>query len=128
MHVAEDFFEHGLRLSVGVGALALGTSFCNRDLCRVAVNGCRRTENEVLAAVITHGVEQHESGVHVVFVVFERLRDGFADSLETCKVDAGVKLVFAENLVHGGGVTDVCLDERNGGADKLCYAAERFIA
>ena len=128
LHITENFFEHGFCLSVGVGALAFRASFCNRDLCRVAVNGCRRAEDEVLAAVVTHGMEQHERSVHVVLVVFERLCDGFTDGLESCKVDAGVKLVFAENLVHGGSVTDIGLDERNGGADKLCYAAERFIA
>ena len=128
LHVAEDFFEHGLCLSVGVGALALGACFGNGNLRRIAVHGGGRTEDEVLAAVATHDPEQHERGVHVVFVVFEWLFDGFADGLEPCKVDAGVKLVFVKDFVQCGFVTDVCVHEGDGLTDEFCHAAEGFVA
>ena len=128
LHVHEHFFEHGLCLSIGVGAMTFRAFFGNRDLSRVAVNGGRRTENDVLAAVVSHGVEEHECRVHVVFVVFERLCNGFADGLEPGKVNACVKLIFAKDFVHGGGVTDVCVYEWNGGSYEFAHAAEGFVA
>ena len=75
-----------------------------------------------------HDLEQYERGVHIVLVVFKGLFDGFADGLETCKVDAGVKLVFVKDLVQCGFVTDVCVYERNGFANEFCHTTERFVA
>ena len=128
LHVGQHFFEHGLCLSVGVRAFALGAFFGNRNHGRVAVHGGRRREDDVLAAVVAHGVQEHERGVHVVFVVFERHGDRFANGLEPGKVDAGVKVVFLENLVHGGGIADVSLDEGDGLPDNFGDPAERFLA
>ena len=128
LHIAEHFFEHGLCFTVRIGAFALGAFFGNRDDGRIAVNRGGRTENEVLATVITHGIQQYERGVHVVLVVFERLGDGFAHSFEACKMDAGVKFIFAKNFVHGNGVTDVGIYKRDGGANEFAHTAERFVA
>ena len=42
-------------------------------------------------------------------------------------MDAGVKVVFLEDLVHGGGIADVCFDEGDGLPDNFGDPAERFL-
>ena len=69
-------------------------------------------------------VQEHERGVHVVFVVFQRLGDGFAYGLESGKVDAGVKVVFLEDFVHGGGIAGIGLNEGDWLSDNFGDPAE----
>jgi hypothetical protein len=43
-------------------------------------------------------------------------------------VDAGVKVVFFENLVHGGCIAGVRLDKGNFLPDDFADSAERFVS
>ena len=128
LHVAQDFFEHGLCFAVGIGAFALGAGLGDRNHGGVAVNGRGTRENDVLDAVLAHGVDQHEGGVHVVLVVFERLGDGLAHGLEAREMDAGVNLEFFENGIHGGCVAHVGLYKGHWLTDDFGDAAEGFFA
>ena len=126
LHILEHFFEHGFGFAVGICAFSLGAFFGNRDDGRVAIDGCRRTKNDVLATVIPHGIEQYERGVHVVLVVFKRLCDGFANSFEARKVDTCVELVLAKDFVHSDCVTDICAYKWDRGAYEFSYTAKGF--
>ena len=124
LHVHKHLFEHRLGLSVGVGAVALGALLGDGDDGRVAVDGGRAREDDVLAAVLAHDVEEDESAVHVVFVVFQRLGAAFAYSLKAGEVDAGIEMMLVEDALEAFAVADVDLVEGYFLADDFGNALE----
>ena len=126
LQVRQHLLEHRLGLAVGVGAMALGALLGDGDDGGVAIDGGRGREDDVLAAVLAHHVEQAEGAVHVVLVVFQRLGAALADSLEAGEVDAGVKLVGVEDLLQAFLVADVHLVEGHALADDLLHAGKTF--
>ena len=75
LQVYHHLLEHGLRLSVRVRALSLGAVFGDRDDSGVAIDGCGGREDDVLAVMTTHHIQQHERAVEVILVILERLGD-----------------------------------------------------
>ena len=98
LEVHQDFFQHALGLSVGVGAMALGALLGDGDDGRIAIDGGGGGEDDVFASVLTELVEQDEGAVHVVLVIFQGFGNTLTDGFQTSKVDAGIELV----LVHDG--------------------------
>ena len=107
LDVGQDLFEHALGPAVGVGAEALGTAFGDGDFGGVAVDGGAGAEDDVFAVVTAHDVEEGEGATDVVFVVFPRFFDAFADGFKASEVDAGVEVVVGEDLFQGLTVADV---------------------
>lgn len=124
LDVHHHLLKHALCPSVGVGTLSFGAVLGDRNLDGVAINCCRRAENDVFAAVVTHYVEEDKSAADVVLVVFPGFLDTFADSLQSGEMDAGVELVLVENLLEGVAVADVGLVEFNGFASQCFDAVE----
>ena len=62
--------------------------------------------------MVSHDVKKGEGVTQVVCVVLDRLGNGFADSLEACKVDDKVNVVLVKDAVQSIFVVDVCLVER----------------
>lgn len=62
-----------------------------------------------------HRLEQHEGGDKVVVVVLQRLLHALTHSLEAGKVDDGIKLLLAKQLVQQLLVTQVTLQQQGGG-------------
>ena len=58
-----------------------------------------------------HGAQQYQGLGDVVFVVFQRICNGFAHLNEGGKVYHCVKLAVDEQRVYNGGVAEVALDE-----------------
>ena len=121
--VEEDAFEHEFAHAVGVDG-CLGVGFVHGDEDGVAVGGAGGGEDELAGVVALHGFEQRERGGEVVAVVFERIRDRFADEGVGGEVEDGFDGLGAEDGVHGGGVAEVCLDEGDGGGDEGVAVAE----
>mmetsp|Transcript_33798 Transcript_33798/g.74904 ORF Transcript_33798/g.74904 Transcript_33798/m.74904 type:complete len:237 (-) Transcript_33798:114-824(-) len=75
-----------------------------------AVHGAGAGEDNILALVLAHDVQQRHSAVEVVVVVLEGLLHGLTHSLEAGKVDDAVVLLLSEELVQQLGIIDVTLD------------------
>ena len=96
LEVHQDFFQHALGLSVGVGAMAFGALLGNGNDGGITIDGGGGGEDDVLASVLAELIEQHEGAVHVVLVIFQGFGNTLTDGFQTSKVDAGIELV----LVH----------------------------
>ena len=86
---------------------------------RETVDGSGGGEDDVLAAVLLHDLEEDEGAGDVVVVILEGLGDGLAHSLEARKVDDAVDLVLGEDLLEAVAVEQVALDEGDRLADDL---------
>ena len=126
LDVHHDLFEHALCPTVGVGTLPFRTVLGYGNLDGVAIDGRGRAENDVLAAVVTHDIEEHQCAADVVLIVFPGFLDGFADGLQSGKMDAGVEFVLVENLLESVAVAYVGLVKRYGFASQLFDAIERL--
>ena len=126
LYVNQHFLQHRLGLAVRVRAMPLGAVFRNRDNGRIAINGSRRRENQILATMLAHHVEQYKGRVHVVLIILQRLAHRFAYSFEAGKMDNGINLIVRENLLHSRSVAYVSLYERHLFADDLSHSAKRF--
>lgn len=67
----------------------------------------------VPAVVLLHDLQQHECADDVVVVVLEGDLDALTHSLEPSKVDDGIKLLLAKQLVQGGLVAHITLQPDN---------------
>ena len=125
LDVDEYLFKHTLGPAVGVGALTLGTCLGDGDLSGVAIDGGARGEDDILAAVLTQHVEEHEGAGDVVVIVLPRFGDALAHGLEAGEMDAGVKMVLLHDFAEAFAVADIDLMERYlGDADNLCRTAQ----
>ena len=78
---------------------------------RVSVDGGGAAEDDGLAAVVAHDVNEREGVAQVVGVVLDGLGDRLAHGLEAGKVDDAVDLVRGEDLLQRVAVVDVGDDE-----------------
>ena len=106
--------------------MSLGAFLGDGNDGRVSIDGCARGEDDVLASVLLHDVNEHEHAVHVCFVVHEWLGHRLAYGFQACEVDDGINLVLREDLVHCGTVANVGLNEDDLVADDLLYATNGF--
>ena len=127
LHVHQHFFQHTLRLAVGVGAMALRALLRNRNLRRVAVHSGAGREDDVLAAVFAQHIQQHKRAVHVVFVVLQRFLHALTHRLQTREMDAGVEMMLGKHVLQSRSVAYIHLIERNGlNTNNLGHAAQRL--
>ena len=81
-------------------------------------------ENQILAIMLAHHIEQNKRGVHVVLIILKRFGNRFANGFKSCKVDNSVNLVVGKKLVHCLSVADVSLNEGHRLANDFGYAVE----
>ena len=93
--------------------MSLGASLCNGYDGRIAIDGGAGREDDVLASMITHDVQEDEGASHIVVIILQGLRNTFAHGLESSKVNDSIRLFGLENLCQGFCITDVGLVERN---------------
>ena len=79
LNVGENLLQHGLGPTVRIGALSLRTVFCNRNLCRITINRCRRRENNVLYIMLSHHIHQSQSTSNIIFIIFPWFCNRFAN-------------------------------------------------
>ena len=77
--VGQNLLEHAFCPAVWVGRGSLRALLGDRNLCRIAVYGCRRTEDDVLYAVVSHLIAENQGSGHVVVIIFNRFMYGLAD-------------------------------------------------
>ena len=106
----QDLLDHELRPAVGIGAAA-GLRRLIQWRRLVAVDRGRGREDELMAVMLAHDLQNGQRGVQIVAVIEQRLFDGFADGLESGKVDDAGDVVVGKKPVHRGPVAAVCLDE-----------------
>ena len=111
--VHEDLLDHPLGPAVGVGAELLGALLGEGQRVGVAVDGRRAGEDDVLAAVVAHGLDQVEGAAEVVVVVLDGLGHALADGLEAGEVDHAVDVERLEDGLEGVAVAHVGADERH---------------
>ena len=125
VEVAQNAFEHALRLAVGIGGLVLGAGFGDGDELRLAVDGGARGEHDVLHAVGARYVAEYERAGNVVPVVLERLGNALANGFIAGEVDYGVHLVRGEDVFERLAVEDARLIELQAiGLRALCDAGD----
>ena len=71
-------------------------------------------------------VEQAMRADDVFVVIFNRLFDGFADRLESCKMDDSLAIKLAQGGSHGGLVANIALNASNFLAGDGLDAFQRF--
>ena len=113
IHILQNLLQHRLRLTIGVRAFAQRTGFRNRNLRRIAINSCRRAENNIFAAMLAHHVEQHKRTVDIIIIILPRLLHALAYGLQSCEMNAAVKAVLRKNLFQSLTVADIRFIERN---------------
>ena len=121
VEVGEDLLDHPLGPAVGVGRGLLGALLGERQRVRVAVDGGGAGEDDGLAAVLAHDVDERERVADVVGVVLDRLGDGLAHGLVAGKVDNATRAVLVEDLGERGAVVDVGLVEGEIGGGGLTH-------
>ena len=109
--VHEDLLNHPLGPTIGVGRGLLGVLFGDGRIVRVAVDGRGAREDDGLAAMVPHDVDEHQGVLDVVVVVLDGLAHRLADGLKAGKVDDAVDLMGIEDLVHRIAVEHVGLVE-----------------
>ena len=98
--VLHDLFNHVLGATIRVrNASASNHSFDVFWGFLNAINGSGRREDNLLAVMCAHGLQEIDGAFEVGFVVAQRLLDGFADGLEASEVDYEVEVAFGEELV-----------------------------
>ena len=111
VQVGQDLLDHPLGPAIGVGGGLLGAGLGQRQGVRVSVDGGGAAEDDGLAAVVAHDVNECEGVAQVVGVVLDGLGDRLAYGLEAGKVDDAVDLVRGEDLLQCVAVVDVGDDE-----------------
>ncbi len=111
VEVGEDLLDHPLGPAVGVGRRLLGALLGEGEGVRIAVDGGGAGEDDGLAAVLAHDVNERERVANVVGVVLDGLGDGLADGLEARKVNHAARVVLVEDLGERRAVVDVGLVE-----------------
>ena len=106
----QNFLDHELCPAVGIGAAA-GLRRLIQWRRLVAVDRGRGREDELMAVMLAHDLQNGQRGIQIVAVIEQRLFDGFADGLESGKVDDAGDVVVGKKPVHRGPVAAVCLDE-----------------
>ena len=106
----QDLLDHELRPAVGIGAAA-GLRRLIQWRRLVAVDRGRGREDELMAVMLAHDLQNGQRGVQIVAVIEQRLFDRFTNSLEPRKVDDAGNVIVAEDLVHCRLVAAVSLDE-----------------
>ena len=96
--IRNDLLDHILRPSIRACDVASGTRFCNRQRGWIAINRCRRAENQVFDLIFAHGFQKCEGTVKVSSIILERLLNRFPDSLISRKVHDRIDLMLFENL------------------------------
>ena len=59
MKICQDLLQHPFCPSVWICTCSLRALFCDRDKCRITIYCCRRTENDILHAVISHYITEN---------------------------------------------------------------------
>ena len=124
--VAEDLFGHVLGPAVGIGAAAGDAVLGERHLVRAVVDRGGGGEHDLLGVELAERLGERDRGVQVVVVVFQRLRDGFADRLQPGEMDGAVDLVLGEDAFERGAVADIRLIENDFLPGDLLDAVQGF--
>ena len=77
----------------------------------VAVDRGRGREDELMAVMLAHDLQNGQRGVQIVAVIEQRLFDRFTNSLEPGKVNHAGDVVVCKKLVHRGLITAVGLNK-----------------
>ena len=109
--VHNDLLDHPLGPTIGVGRGLLRILLGDGRVVRVAVDGRGAREDDGLAAMVAHDVDEHKGVLDVVVVVLDGLAHRLADGLKAGKVDDAVDLMGVEDLVHRIAVEHVGLVE-----------------
>ena len=72
MKIGQDLFQHALCLSVRIGDLAFRTILGDRNLRRISVYRCGRTEDHVLTAMLAHHIAEDQRTCNIVMIIFPR--------------------------------------------------------
>ncbi len=126
VEVGQDLLDHPLRPAIGVCGRLLRALLGEGQGIGLAVDRGGGAEDDVLAAVVPHHVDEGQRIAEVVRVVLDRLRDRLSDCLEACEVDDTVDIVLVEDLVHRLAVIHIGTIER----EVLCllFADDRIDA
>ena len=107
VEVLQDVLDLELRFAVRVGRLVGREGLFDRNARGLAVNGSGRAENNVLAVVFFEHFAQIQRRDEVVLVISERNLAGFADSLQTREMDAGIDFLRREDDLESRFIAEI---------------------
>ncbi len=104
--VGQHVLHHQLAAAVGTGCGGRCV-LAQWHAIRGAVDCGRGAEHQRAHAGFAHGLEQHETALHIVVVVGQRLLHRLAHGLEAGEMDDGLDAFIAQQCRDEGGVTHV---------------------
>ena len=123
--VADDLLDEPLALAVGVDRRQ-PVGLVQRDGFGNAVDARRGREHDPPASRRVHGPQELEGSQHVVLVVAQGLRDGFADRLETGEVHDGVGAESLQGAGDGALVEQVEAERLEVASREIPHAIQRL--
>ena len=124
LDIHQHLLNHRLGPSIRIGTLPLGTFLCNGNDGRVSINRCAGREDDVLATMLSHHINENEHTVHVGFIVHERLSNRFSDGLKSCEVDDCINLMLGKDFVHSSTIADIGFNQSNFMTDDFLNATD----
>ena len=97
MKIGQDLLQHALCLSVRIGDLAFRTILGDRNLRRISVYRCGRTEDHVLTAMLAHHIAEDQRTCNIVVIIFPRFCNRLSNRFESRKIDDRLDLFFLKN-------------------------------
>ena len=127
VQVCQDLFQHPFGPSIRVGTGSFRAFFCDRNKCRISVNGCGRTEDNIFYTVISHGIAEIQGTCDIIFIVFDRFYYRFSNGFQTCKMNHCIYFFFVEDVIHCLFITDVCIVEYYFLSCDFFYSVQSFL-
>ena len=109
--IAQNIFAHLLGVAIGRGGGLAGRLLGHGQHVRLAINRCRRREDDIRAIIFTGQLQQIDEREDIVVIVLQRFLDRFTHRLRGCEVDHGIEAVLAEHLLEGLAVAAIDLLE-----------------
>ena len=126
--IRQHLLQHTLGLSIGIGNLTLGAFLGNGNKCRIAVYGSRRTEYDVLYAVVSHLIAENQGSGDIIIVILDGLAYRLAHGLIACEMDDGIDLLLIKDGVQRIPIQNIRLIKGNFLSCNLLHTIQSFLA
>ena len=126
--ILQHLLQHALGLAVGVRAFSLRALLRDGHKGRISVYGRRGAEHDVLHAMLSHHIAEHQGSRDIIIVILDGLGHRLAYRLQARKMNDRVDLLLVEDRVHSLPVQDVRLVKGHMLSGDLLHTVKRLFA
>ena len=113
LHVHQHLLKHAFSPAIRISANAFRTVFSNWNFYRITINCSTTTEDDILATVRSHYLNEYKSSGNVVIIVLKWLLYTFTNCFKSSKVNTCIKLMLCKYIFKSRLISNVYLIERN---------------